>query len=568
MATASQKTAFILGSANWDMIAAQVRKKCTDIVPFDLDISARPFGQYLTEIYTPDSDLFAAQPDYLILAERFEDILLPLQDPRLIDDAAKARFDQYLAAIRHLSAHSGSVLIVHEMTLTRPIGSDRAAHQVWAMLSEMNQALRDLVEKLPDCHFLGLGQLVAKIGQQGLEPGKYWLLGRLPFGMGFSTPYAGLLCGLLLSLNGKTARVLVLDLDNTLWGGVVGDDGVTGIKLGPDFPGNQFVQFQSFLRSMLDKGVILTICSKNFEDAALEAIRSHPDMVLRPEDFVAWRINWEPKSQNILALSQSLGLGLDSFLFIDDNPVEREDVRTACAGVTVPEMPLDVTEWPGFLADLPQLFHHSQTDADTNKTRQYAVRAKVEELREAAPDRETFLKGLGMSVDMQQMDPQSRARILQLIHKTNQFNTTTIRYAEHDLDAILADGGAVFSVRIRDRFGSDEINLVMVVERTDTTATIAAFVMSCRVMGRGVEAAALALVSEWAMQNGCTMLAGLVRESDRNDPARDVFTRHGFAPTGDGSFHYNLEQGSIERPSWFHYASASDKKTKAGEIRQ
>lgn len=472
--------------------------------------------------------------------------------------AIQDRFSDYLANIREVRSALSGQIFVHDICPVRPFLSsfhEDTADQgaVARAVVQMNVEIAEFCEGIPDCTLLPVAQLVENIGRDAADPGKYWLMGRFPFGPKFSPAYQNLLTGALMALNGQTVRALVLDLDNTLWGGVVGDDGTFGIDLGSDYPGNQFVAFQNFIKSLAARGLILTVCSKNTEEVALNAFRDNPNMVIREDDLITHRINWTPKSQNIHEISAALDLGLGSLMFIDDNPMEREEVRQNCPGVVVPEMPLDVSEWPRFLSSHPALSTIRLIDQDRNRVQKYKIRKEIQMAEETSTDRHSFLRKLGMGVGIFNMTEATKPRALQLFAKTNQFNTTTTRYSEADALQIVADGGDVLTVRITDRFGSDEVIAVLVINYTDDkTAVIENFVMSCRVLGRGVESAVLAEVCKRAIAKGCVTLVGKVIESDRNHPCRDVYTRHDFKPAGETDFVLDLDVPT-PFPDWFEY---------------
>lgn len=551
-----------IGSANWDDVAAGVAASVQTYCELALEVEVPPFGQGMMALLNPDSSLSRDAPDYIVFAERIEDFLQPLDTPSAGDIAAvEDRFAEYLERIRQLRSATPAHFFVHNLSLVRPHAQslrDRSNRQAaWtSLIDRLNGQLAALCEALPDCTLLPLSGVIDDIGQAAADPGKYWLLARFPYGPRFTPAYHRLLCGALMALHGLTARALVLDLDNTLWGGVVGDDGTFGLSLGSDYPGNQFVAFQRFVKSLVDCGIVLAVCSKNTEEVALGPFREHPDMVLSQDDLVAYRINWNPKSQNIAEIAKLLDLGLGSLMFLDDNPMERGEVRQNLPGLIVPELPADVSEWPRFLASHPALCMLRLLDEDKDRAKKYKIRNQIRQAEKGAGDRHDFLRDLGMKITIAELDRATRARAVQLIAKTNQFNTTTIRYSERDLDAILEAGGDVLTVRIEDRFGSNEIIAVLVITyglAASKAARIESFVMSCRVLGRGVETAVLAELCRRAAARGCDTLLGLVTVTQRNEPCRDVYARHGFVETESGVYSLPLN-APVAFPDWFEYA--------------
>lgn len=548
-----------IGSANWDDLALGFTDVWRAATGQRVEAAAPPFGQGFLHLLDPGSDTRRQGAGTHVFTERFEDFLPPFAAPTPEAlKTAEARFEDYLQTLRSVREAVSGRFLIHDVAPIRPAltsfddlvrGDDPASR----LAASMNERLRAFAEEAPDCHLLPLSAVVARIGRAAADPGKYWLMGRFPFGPKFAAPYFDMLLGALMAATQKTVRAIVLDLDNTLWGGVVGDDGVDNLALGSDYPDNQFVAFQAFIADCASRGLVLAVCSKNTEEVAMDAIRRHPAMVLKEEDFVARRINWAPKSRNIAEIAAELDLGPGSLMFIDDNPMERGEVRQNLPGVVTPEMPEDVAEWPGFLATHPALATLRVLDEDRDKAAKYRTRQQINQLRAGVVDHAEFLRNLGMGIEIADLTPASRARALQLIAKTNQFNTTTTRYSEADVDAMIAAGDSVATVRITDRFGSDEIIAVVAAKYEGDRARVDNFVMSCRVLGRGVEQAVLAELSDRAAARGCATLEGLVIETDRNQPCRDVFARHGFEDGGDGVFRLDLAAGGVERPDWFEY---------------
>jgi FkbH-like protein len=546
------------GSANWDDIAADFGEALVGYCALDLDVAVPPFGQAMMQLMNPASDLAGSPPEYIVFCERAEDFMLALDTPTdAMAQTLQDRFDDYIQTLRDLRGQYTAHFFVHDLALIRPrvssLYDQTADHDALnVQVAAMNTALAALCAELPDCTLLPVGQVLDEVGHGAADPGKFWLMGRFPYGAKFTPAYHRLLSGALMALHGLTARALVLDLDNTCWGGVVGDDGTFGIKMGSDYPGNQFTAFQKFIKTVSERGIILTVCSKNTEEVALDAFRNNPDMVITEADLLTHRINWTPKSQNIGEIAQEVDLGLRNLMFIDDNPMERMEVRQNMPGVIVPEMPDDVSQWPAFLATHPALSALHLLDQDRDRVTKYKIRKQIQDVEKTSTDRNAFLRKLGMRIEIKPVEPATQARALQLFAKTNQFNTTTTRYSEGDVQGVIASGGDVLTVRIQDKFGSDEVIAVLVIRYEGDTALIENFVMSCRVLGRGIETAILADVCKRSIAHGCTTLHGPVIETERNQPCRDVYARNKFAAQDGGLFTLNLDTPT-PFPDWFEY---------------
>ena len=554
----------LLSSANWSVLVPRIAKSLSGHLGFEVELSVPAFGQYRMMLADPGSELRRARADYHVFAERCEDFILPFEtlDGRLAATIAE-RFQDYLQTIRVARAELEGVFLIHDLVAVRPYlatlrelsGQDSGITNV---LQAMNRELAALADELRDTVVVPVSFAVGEIGRRSADPGKYWLIGRVPFSSKFSEPYAKLLGGLLLARQGKTVRALALDLDNTLWGGVVGDDGIAGLQCGTDFPDNRFLMIQEFARALKRRGIVLTVLSKNTEAVALEAIEKHPGMTLRKNELVGWSISWDPKPEGLRQIADELGLGEGSFLFLDDNPVERDEMRRSVPAVHVPELPADVSEWPAALFAEPCLAAIGLTKEDLGRARSYEIRRQINE-QSGSKSREEFLSSLEMTLCVAPQTNTTARRIAQLFAKTNQFNTTARRFGEGDLRALEERGGDVLGVQLTDRYGSDEIIGALAISY-DTDASVSAvegFVMSCRVLGRGVETGILSAVAERALARGMRELRGTVVPSDRNQPCRMVFAEHGFRAAGDGTFILDLASDRILWPRWFQKIPAS-----------
>jgi FkbH-like protein len=351
------------------------------------------------------------------------------------------------------------------------------------------------------------------------------------------TPTAGPLYGDLVgrwlaAKQGRSFKCLVMDLDNTLWGGVIGDDGLEGIALGQGSPlGEAYTAFQDYARELSRRGVILAVCSKNDEANALEPFEKHPDMVLKRGDIASFVANWQNKADNIRAIAQELNIGLDALCFIDDNPFERNLVRRELPMVAVPEVSDDPTGYPLALADGGYFEGLAVTDDDRERTSQYQGNKAREALRAAVTDLPSYLRGLEMQLIWKHFDRIGLQRIVQLINKSNQFNLTTRRYTDEDVVAVMADPDAFgLQLRLTDRFGDNGIIAIIIGRLTaDKDLYIDTWLMSCRVLGRQVEPTTLNLIAQEARKLGAKRLIGEYIPTKKNGMVKDHYARLGFA---------------------------------------
>jgi FkbH-like protein len=318
---------------------------------------------------------------------------------------------------------------------------------------------------------------------------------------------------------------LVLDLDDTLWGGIVGDQGWQNLKLGGhDSQGEAFVDFQRLVKDLTRRGVVLGICSKNEESVALEAIRQHPQMVLREQDFVGWRINWRDKAQNIAELAAELNLGLQSVVFIDDNPVERARVREALPEVLVPEWPEDKLLYPSAFLQLRCFDAPAVSREDAERTKMYAEERQRESAKAQVGSVEDWLKGLQMQVTVEPLSASNLARTAQLLNKTNQMNLSTRRLTEGELQAWAQQPRRqLWALSVRDKFGDAGLTGIVSMEAEGDVCAVVDFVLSCRVMGRRVEETMVHLAVAHAQRHGLSKVRAKLMPTAKNKPCLDFW---------------------------------------------
>ncbi len=385
---------------------------------------------------------------------------------------------------------------------------------------------------------LELSEIAAEMGREHFYNKRVWYMGSMPFSQAGEKALAAEIDRVWNALRGRRRKCLALDLDNTLWGGVIGEAGVGGIELGAVGSGARYYDMQRRILDLKNQGVLLAVLSKNNREDALEGINGHPAMLLRERDFVAIRANWDPKPASLESIARELNIGIDSFVFIDDNPLERETMQIALPQVAVPAFPTDTSQLERFMIDVArEHFLLLQTTAeDLEKTEQYRAETQRQERRSTFASVEEYLRSLDMRLTIEPLDAQNLPRAAQLTQKTNQFNLTTRRYSEADMQAILADGSRrVYLGELADRFG-DYGKIILCMARVEgERAEIESFLMSCRVMGRGVEEAFLRNVEDTLARAGVNTLASSYIPTSKNGMVADFWPRMGYAPSeGDG----------------------------------
>jgi FkbH-like protein len=418
--------------------------------------------------------------------------------------------------------------------------SNARSMSTWLQLTRRFEAmLYEIAARHPGLHILNMDQVWSRDGMAAAFDSRNLYAARCRLSSRGIERLSTSAVAIFTRLQQAAKKVLVLDCDNTIWGGVVGEVGVEGIVLGGDGVGKAFAHFQKVAQSLAREGILLALCSKNNEEEVWSVFEQHAGMMLKREDIVAFRINWEEKAENVRSIAQELDLGLSSFVFWDDNPLEREKMRTLCPEVTTPEVPVDVGQWPVLLRAEDMFARFEITREDQKKGAQYRSRAAFINERKSVTDEQDFLKTIGMQPNTLPINGGSLGRAEQLCAKTNQFNLRTVRHSASDIAQLAADNPATsFMVELSDRFGDHGIIALAIARNLDGVAFLDTLLMSCRVLGRHLEAWILAqLVATFKAGQTKWMLAEFI-PSGRNVVAENVLSAHGFTvltPANDPS---------------------------------
>jgi FkbH-like protein len=423
---------------------------------------------------------------------------------------------------------------------------DAAKGGITRLLLAANLRLCDSLARSNNVFVLNAERWFLAAGTSSAAP-KGWYLGKVAAPRAVMTEAAADIKAALHGLRGGARKLLVLDLDDTMWGGIVGDVGWEGLRLGGhDGVGEALVDFQRAIKNLKKRGVVLGIVSKNEESVALEAIRNHPEMLLREEDFVGWKINWKDKAQNIAELVSELNLGLQSVVFIDDNPVERARVREALPEVFVPEWPVDKLLYPSAFAKLRCFDTPALSREDRDRTRMYAEERQRDQLQKQVGSVADWLKSLQMKVRVERLGPSNLARATQLLNKTNQLNLATRRMTEAELLDWASDPRRHFwTVSVADRFGDAGLTGLVSTERDGDTLRVVDYVLSCRVMGRKVEETMVHLAVETARRQSVSVVVAEYQPTPKNKPCLTFWHSSGFSNDADRLFRW---QASSEYP--------------------
>ena len=430
-----------------------------------------------------------------------------------------------------------------------PLKMETGDFSVELALRDFQQRLSALAARHANLRIIDFAAFLRKFPDRDLVDWKYYFLSETELNPKLAAPFRNWFSHVLHTLDTRERKCLVLDLDNTLWGGILGEDGASGIRIGGDYPGNAFLLFQQQIRALSERGVILAVCSKNNDADVLEAWKSNPYLALRQEHFAAIRINWDNKADNLRELAEELNLGLDSFVFLDDQPAERELVRSLLPEVTVPEFPDKPYLLPTFFKELVEEHFslYRTTAEDRSKTNQYHENAQRTAARAAFANFDDYLKSLDIRTDIREADSFSLPRVAQMAQKTNQFNLTTCRYTETDLKSLLNQGASIYTLSVQDKFGDSGMTGALIITfPAKDSARIDSLFLSCRILGRNIEHTFLAEILNRLTESGIRTVTAEYIPTSKNTQVRDFYDREGFSLTGetDGQREYRREVGS------------------------
>jgi FkbH-like protein len=517
-----------------------------------------PYGLALQEAHA-HSGLVAHKPDLTLLLLQREDLHPDLArplggfDPEQQDELRREVRERLLGIVAQFRAHPVGQLVITLLpsALAPGLGvydaqSERSESAWWARLkADVAQGLRESVRA---SLFLDLDEVLQHLGRASFFDRRYWYSARFPFTTEGAREISRRVVGLGAISKFPRAKVIVLDADNTLWGGIIGEDGMNGIALGPDYPGNTFVDFQRRLLAFQQRGFILALCSKNNPADVDQVFAEHPHQVLQDRHFAARRVNWLPKVENLVALAEELNLGLDSFVFVDDSPHECAAVRHGLPQVEViqtPERPVDI---PGCLDHVARLEVLSLTAEDLAKTDLYAEERQRRESREVAESTGTglqeYLASLKMRMRVGLDESEQVARLSQLTQKTNQFNLTTRRYDEQQIQELIRDPSwVVAQFSLADVFGdSGLVGLALFHIVSPQSAELDTFLMSCRVIGREAESAFLEALLRHLAGRGVAEVLARYESTKKNDLVKDFLPEQAFEKCADGRYRRDLRK--------------------------
>lgn len=534
----------ILGSFTLNGLEETLRVKCAQ-KKIDSSIFVSGYNQYNQDILNDKSSLYSFSPDitFLILDTRsiLGDAFYSPHSMQLSErkEFAEKKINELVNLAETFSSKSKSKLVITNLSMpvysSYGIFETKTEYGLKEIVTEFNTKLVDYSKKQPAVYIYDFNSFVTYYGESHIFDYRQYLSGDIKVSLEFIPFLAEELMGYVKAMLGMNKKCIVLDLDNTLWGGIVGEDGFNGIKLGPTPPGNAFVEFQRYLLSLNQRGIILAINSKNNIDDAMEVIRKHPYMVLREENFASMRINWNDKVSNMKEIAEELNIGIDSIAYFDDDPVNREYMTLNLPDVLTIDMPKDPALYSQILHKVNDFNVLKITEEDIKRSQMYHQEKKRKDFEKNVTNLEDFLKQLDIKLKIKKADQFTIPRISQLTLKTNQFNLTTKRYQEEEIRQFSQDNNMLVGcAQVEDKFGDNGITGVFIVKKENPKEwAIDTFLLSCRVMGREVEKGILAHIINKAKENKVQFLKAQYIPTNKNKPIENFLPNCGFHKEGN-----------------------------------
>lgn len=505
---------------------------------FNINLFEAEYNQVERQILDPTSDFYAFGAEYTVI---FQSTHKLLEKYSLLPSADWSKLaDERIAFVCSIcESVQGKVIYYNYPEIEDTVfGSyaNKVSGSFTYQVRKLNLELMNLAQEYPNLFICDIAGLQNKFGRDWMFDSSVYVSTEMVLSIDALPYVASRTMDIICAIQGKFKKCLILDLDNTLWGGVVGDDGWENIQVGHGLGiGKAFTEFQQWIKKLKNRGIIICVCSKNDADKAREPFEKNPEMVLRLDDIAVFMANWDNKADNIRAIQGILNIGFDSMVFLDDNPFERNMVRENVPGVLVPELPEDPGDYLEYLYSLNLFETASYSDADKDRTRQYQVEAQRVSLAGTFTNEADFLKSLDMVSEVTGFTQFNTPRVAQLSQRSNQFNLRTVRYTEDQVKALGADDRySCFSFTLEDKFGDNGLICVVILEKKDCrTLFIDTWFMSCRVLKRGMENFTLNTIVEYAKANGFERIVGEYLPTAKNRMVEGHFTGLGFMPVAD-----------------------------------
>ena len=508
---------------------------------YDLQIWEADFNQIERQVFDPSSELFEFNPELVILFQSSHKLLAKYNKSKseYYQLLADNRLEEINSIVSALNGQLNAKIIYYNYSEINDSVFGNYANKLELsfpfQLYKLNYELVKLATQVNNFYICDLSSIQNQLGKSLSFQTSVYINTEMVLSIDVLPFVAKQTIDIIAAMNGQSKKCVILDLDNTVWGGVIGDDGIENIQIGSLGIGKAFTEFQYWIKKLKNRGIIIAVCSKNTESVAKEPFEKHPDMVLRLDDFAVFMANWENKADNIRQIQSILNIGFDSMVFLDDNPFERNIVRENIPGITVPELPADPADYLEYLYTLNLFETISYSNEDTERTKLYQVEAQRSVLQQKFTNEDEFLESLNMLSLVEPFNKFNTPRVAQLSQRSNQFNLRTIRYTESDIALISnSDNFYTFAFTLEDKFGDNGLICVIVLKAKDKeTAFIETWLMSCRVLKRGMEQFTLNTIANFAEEKGFKQLEGEYIPTAKNEMVKAHYANLGFENSGD-----------------------------------
>ena len=537
----------VLGDSSTQFLAQTLRgvgfERGYDLVLWEAD-----FNQVERQVFDPASDLYACAPEIVVIFQSSHTLLgkFNTQHPDLHSGFASREVEGITNLYSAIRAVTQAKVIIYNYTEIDDSVFGNYANKVERsflfQLRKLNYELMVCSSTNADLHVCDISTIQNYTGKATLFRPSLYINSGMVLSLDVLPMVAAKTIDIIHAFRGGSKKCLIVDLDNTLWGGIIGDDGIENIQIGSLGIGKAYSEFQYWIKKLKHRGIIIAVCSKNTESIAKEPFEKHPDMVLRLDDIAVFIANWEHKAENIRRIQGILNIGFDSMVFVDDNPCERDAVRENIPSLCVPELPEDPAEYLEYLYQLNLFETVSLSEEDAERTQQYQTEAKRSILQRQFTNEDDFLKSLNMVSTVEPFNKFNTPRVAQLSQRSNQFNLRTIRYTNADIATIAqSNEHSTFAFSLADKYGDNGLICVVILRETgDRSLFVDTWLMSCRVLKRGMEHFVFDTIARFALQRGIAYLVGQYIPTDRNDIVKDHYSRLGFEES-NGYWRFQLD---------------------------
>ncbi len=530
----------VLGDTATQFLVQSIRAMGYDY-GYNLEIWEADFNQVERQVFDSGSELYEFNPTYVVIFQSTHKLLGKYNKSKSEENAQLA--DNELTLIENISTALNSNLQAKIIYYNYPEINDgvygnyanKTESSFLFQLRKLNYELMVFAAKQHNFFLCDISTLQNQSGKSNLFQTSVYINTDMVLSIDALPSVAKLTLDILGSIDGKFKKCVILDLDNTLWGGVIGDDGIENIQLGSLGIGKAFTEFQYWIKKLKNRGIILAVCSKNTESVAKEPFEKHPDMVLHLEDIAVFMANWENKADNIRQIQRVLNIGFDSMVFLDDNPFERNIVRENIPEITIPELPKDPADYLEYLYTLNLFETASFSNEDSERTKLYQVEAQRTVLQQKFTNEGDFLQSLNMLSLVEPFTKFNTPRVAQLSQRSNQFNLRTARYTDSDIELISnSDNYYTFAFTLEDKFGNNGLICVIILEvESDKKLFVDTWFMSCRVLKRGMEEFVLNTIVNFAKEKGFSSLIGEYLPTAKNEMVKNHYKNLGFKEAGE-----------------------------------